>query len=151
MAYAAYSDLLARYRKFAEDIGDSSAAMSTWITPAEREIEGRLAEKFSLPFASTPTVVKTLILDTAMVHWLASRDPERATALREMIDAQLTRITEGKEGIVLSATETIFATEGAGVVYHTQSGFKPVFDMRDSIDQHVDSDRTDAEDDADDG
>jgi len=147
--YATWKHLANRYRAFADDLGDASIVNSHHIAPSEAQVEGRLAAKFTVPFEGVPLQVRELVLDLTYLRWLTPRDLARAADLRTDIDGRIARLLDGTDSLVLEDGTTVTA-DGAGAVHHTRAGYKPVFDMRDAEDQHVDPDLLDdldAEDD----
>ena len=147
--YVNQGDLVRRYRIFNE-IGDAPLVNSTFIAPAEAEIEGRLAAKYSVPFTGSPLKVRALVLDLVWAKYMRTRDPAMAAAMVEDINRQIADLLSGDEVIVLEDGTSVGPSGTDDRFFHTQAGYKPIFDVRPAEDQRIDPDRLEAEYDEDD-
>jgi len=147
--YANYGDLERRYPSFAADFrGGAPNANSHAIYYAERQLESFLAEQYAIPLPTTAAIVKDLVIDLTYHNGMLGKNDKVTDPLWEWISERIEKLKNGDMAIVLD-DNTVTRPAETNAVYHNMKGYKPVHDMRDADEQHVDTDRLDAEEDAD--
>jgi hypothetical protein len=123
------------------------------VSYAENAVDGMLSPGFSVPFTegAAPEGVNDLCIDEAYRRLLLGRNSERAKELQEDIERRVKALLSGEAHLVDTDGTVEAATSTRGQVWSETMNYKPTFDMRDAEEQHIDPDRLDAEDDADDG
>lgn len=148
-AYIEAADLVKRYPT--ADTYGGADELEEGIAYAENAVNGMLAPGFSVPFTtgSAPQGVKDLTIDEAYRRLLMGRNSERAKELQEDIERRVKSLLGGDSHLVDTDGSTIVATSTSGQVWSETMDYKPTFDMRDTEEQHIDPQRLDDEDDAD--
>jgi len=135
--YIDWNDVAGRYPRISER-GGANEVGSAYIDYAEVEIEGRLT-KFTKPFSSNNLTVKDLAIDLTYAKMMTTRDSEKATEMRDILDARMTRLNSGEEDMMTSSGD-ILANDVSNVWCETED-YTPVFGMGDVTDFQVDSAR----------
>lgn len=143
------AELLAKYPL--ASTYSNEAGRAAFLERAEDAVEGRLAIAFSLPFAESYKLLKDLILDESYRLLIVGREgldsfaKDLATRTSETIKG----LVDGSIAFITAAGAAVYASSSASIGSTTRD-YKPPFDMRDEIDQHIDTDQQDdAEDDDD--
>lgn len=125
-SYATWSaDILQRYRFLVEAASLSAAdAEAAWIGPAEREIEGRLAARFTMPASSNNLTMRDLTIDLAASYMEDPNAPEVAQRLRDRVDKAITDLLAGRRLMMTSSGTVQPSTRGA---WSTTQGYTPAF------------------------
>lgn len=150
MGYSTVDKFLAAYPKL-NNFG--SATIQSYLDDAAAEIDSFLSGVVSLPLSSPyPPLVLKLEKDLAAVGLLrrnlaeASKDAA-IERVREDAIAALEEIRDGKR-VLVSATGTALTPTAGGGLWSSVEDYTPTFGVGDIEDAKVDTDRTDAEEDA---
>lgn len=141
MRYTSWDAITARYPGVAK-IAQAGADRieSTYIDGAEAELDARLAARYVVPLASTPTLAPSIIQDIATdlayhkIAWM-TLPSDQAKALRDYIEGRILGLVDGVLSIVSSGT--VLAPVSVGVWGTNQSfpniaNIDPVEDWRTS-------------------
>lgn len=101
MSYINWADLVARYKKVAEDY-DEDESVKGFIEGAEGEIDARLAVRYTVPFNPVPAIIKDLAIDMAYYRMYWKSDGEGQ--LRDFIERRIGALVTGSATIVVSGT-----------------------------------------------
>lgn len=108
--YTSWSDVVRRYPKTSTvSEAEATAMEAAFISGAEAEVDARLARVYTVPFASTPTLAPSIIVDIATdlayyKIWFLKLEEEQAQRLRDDIDRRLDALACGSMTIVTSGT-----------------------------------------------
>jgi phage gp36-like protein len=132
MSYIQWSEVVARYRKVAEDY-DNPEAQNGFIGGAESEIDARLAHRYTVPFTPVPAAIKDLAIDMAYYRMIWRDDDSKK--LKDFIDSRLNAYASGSATLV---------TSGAALATNAQAwaqydGIRTVFGPDDPINYSVSS------------
>lgn len=142
--YIDWGDVVDRHPVMS-NVGDAIKMESTHILPAENEVDARLAPVFTVPFSSNNATAADLAIQLVYLRAGFLKE-DNWTNYKSYIDERFDRLLDGSEAMLTSSGDVI-SSQDATVAYHTHAGYKPVFDLTDTIDQEVDPDLVDAEDD----
>lgn len=131
--YIDWSHVVGRY-KDAIKLADANAVGSYWLQHAEALVDARLASRYTVPFANTPTLTPLLIQDLAIdVCYLKIMvAKKRKKELIDDVEARFTGLLNG----------TILLTDSGGVIggqsniawaensYHTSFGMDSPLNWR---------------------
>lgn len=140
MTYATFEELLLRDSTY-HDYSPESVNSGT-IYFAERDVEARLAQGYTVPFTAAHPTVKDLTLMESL--WRLERDLSRKTQMREELDARYGRLLSGTE-ILMTGSGGLAPSGAALEPWSPLTDYKPTFDTRAPEDQRIDPDRQDAE------
>ena len=132
----------------------NSASIAFYIDQAENEINGYLANNYTLPFSASPPMITTLsteyslvkILERFFTHEGGSQNAWVAERKKYIIDT-LNKLNEGTLGLVTSSGELLVYNSGDTIFSNTME-YDPTFTMLDETLQQIDSDRLEDEYDA---
>ena len=128
MAYITYEELVIRYPVIETKSLIESDVSSYMMHYAEKEVESRLAARYSIPFSAAHPTIKDLCFDMAYYKALFPADPDKAEKIMEALDKRFDRILEGTEKIITGSG--FMDPEGAGVdIWSTVEDYHPVFSM----------------------
>lgn len=130
-----WDDLLIRYPKVSQ-VGDAKDVNSAFIAFAENEINGLLADFFTVPFSSNNMTAKDLAVELAYAR-LGVVKISDADKIREMVYKRINRIIEGKERMVLD-DGTVLGSVG-DAIYSSDSNYHHTFGVGHIEDMFVDS------------
>ena len=124
MAYATFSDFSTRYAT-----GMSEADLSSHYLPfASSRLEALLAPYFTVPFSGNNLTARDLAMDLAYVLILQrSKEPKDSAALREHVEGRIAALAEGKESMITTSGEAIFALSAHVDVWSNTMDGAPVF------------------------
>lgn len=128
------------------DINDND--IEFFIRQKENIIDLKLAQRYTLPFSSTPPVIETVATECSFIGILdryftaetkSNNDWReiRATACNSILDA----LSDGSISLVNSAGEIIDQRTDIGGIQSNTSGYEPTFNRLDETLQQEDSDR----------
>ena len=132
----------------------NSASIAFYIDQAENEINGYLANNYTLPFSASPPMITTLsteyslvkILERFFTQEVGSQNAWVAERKKYIIDT-LNKLNEGTLGLVTSSGELLGYNSGDTIFSNTME-YDPTFTMLDETLQQIDSDRLEDEYDA---
>ncbi len=132
----------------------NSASIAFYIDQAENEINGYLANNYTLPFSASPPMITTLsteyslvkILERFFTQEVGSQNAWVAERKKYIIDT-LNKLNEGTLGLVTSSGELLVYNSGDTIFSNTMQ-YDPTFTMLDETLQQIDSDRLNDEYDA---
>jgi len=132
----------------------NSASIAFYIDQAENEINGYLANNYTLPFSASPPMITTLsteyslvkILERFFTQEVGSQNAWVAERKKYIIDT-LNKLNEGTLGLVTSSGELLVYNSGDTIFSNTME-YDPTFTMLDETLQQIDSDRLEDEYDA---
>ena len=125
--YATFSDCAVRYpviSKWSPSI--ISDVNSNLIYYAEKELDGRLASHFTVPFSDTPPTISDLTIDHVYLKMLRSRDLEKASEFEKVFEARIKRIKEGEEYIFTGSGTTNAPVAPGGEIWSNTKDYYPV-------------------------
>lgn len=139
MPYANWEALIARYPEF-NKLGGNQEVNSSYIHPAERELDSRLGIFFTVPFSSNNYTATDLTLEIVYARYYQTLNPDKAELKQKYIDSRITALISGNAAMIASSGGVIGAIEGAtGIAYSNTMSYHPVFGMGDIADFHADS------------
>lgn len=143
--YAVYSgDVINRYPRCLTDSRAATLVDSTYLLPAEAEVDARLGARFSVPFSSNNMTVKDLVIDMTMLRMGTYK--ERDEELRAAVDARIKALLDGTM-VMVTASGTVASYAASGVISTTMS-YHPVFGVGSVTDMEPDEQRVEDEDNA---
>ncbi len=132
----------------------TSSQIAFYIDQAENEVNGHLVNGYTLPFSSTPPIIRTLSTEYSLVKILqrfftqeVGSDNAYVAQRLDAVKEYLTQINSGDIGLYNSSLELIPYNAGDTIFSNTMN-FNPTFTMLDESLQQIDSDRLDDELDA---
>jgi len=148
--YATYSDCSVRYPILSKwNPSSVSAVNSDLVYYAEKEIDGRLASHFAVPFTDVPPTISDLTIDYVYLKMLRSRDLDKAAEFEKILDARIERLKEGEEYIFTESGTTIAPAGASDGVWSNTKDYYPVHSILDADSPYAgfDSDMIDDEED----
>lgn len=139
--YATWSgDVLARYPLLSRVNSDAAAADSAYLAPSERQLESKLAPRYSVPFVNTGSnaTVKDLVIDMV---WLKAHNPyddKRSKAMRDDLDKRCEALLRGKAHMIGTDGVSLGTSDISGA-YSTTMQYPPTFGHGDIQDFRVSS------------
>lgn len=141
--YIDYDDVVDRYPMLKTGIGNAPQ-LTTDITYAEKELNGRFASHFSVPFSGPHPTIMDICIDLTYYRSIRIKDPDLAEKFKEGIIGRIDGIKAGDEYIYTGSNTTITANaDGANEIWSTTEDYHPTFSMLDAENQYsqVDSSR----------
>ena len=156
MAYCTQQDLRQEYRDL-DEFEMISEDVDAFIAKSAATIDSHLALSYSVPFTavpSTPPIIREIAKDLSLVYiftrhytqekrnssdWVNQRREDAFDLLERLSDANDSLSIVTSSGLVIGTSTTQQQILGQ------RENDKPVFDMRDLIDQRIDPDRLEAE------
>lgn len=136
MNYATFSDFNARY---ATRLGEAEVT-SHYLPFASTRLNGLLGGAFTVPFSSNNQTARDLTIDLAYLMVLQrSKEPQDHQALDQAVQGRITGLLEGREAMMTTSGEALFAEAARQVVWSSTARFRTVFDLRDAKLQSVDA------------
>jgi hypothetical protein len=127
MSYATFSDFAARYatRLSADEVG------SDYLPYAAARLEGWLAPYFTVPFSNNNVTARDLTIDLAYLLLLQrSKEPRDAQPLAAAVQARLDGLAAGREAMITSSGDALFADVARGGVWGSTAGADPRLGLR---------------------
>lgn len=121
-----WSDVNRRYPETLK-LSDATTADSSWVPFAVAELHARLASGFTVPFSSNNMTAKDLAIDLAFAKVYRFKDNEKAAAVMEYVEAQITALLDGNMSMITTSGGTL--TTAGGPVYNTNGTYHPVYGM----------------------
>ena len=129
----------------------NSASIAFYIDQAENEINGYLANNYTLPFSSSPPMITTLSTEYSLVKILERFFTQEVGSTNAWVEERkkyivdtLNKINDGTLGLVTSSGELIVYNAGDTIFSNTMN-YTPTFTMLDETLQQIDSDRLEDE------
>tara|TARA_Y100001972_G_C7578579_1_gene290245 strand:+ start:225 stop:725 length:501 start_codon:yes stop_codon:yes gene_type:complete len=153
-SYTTVENVLDLYPRVGSLSTVSSSNISFYIDQAENEINGHLINGYTLPFSSTPPIVRTLSTEYSLVKILQRFFTQEVGSTNVYVQQRLDdvkdylqKINTGDIGLYTSSLELIPYNPGDTIFSNTMN-YDPTFTMIDETYQVIDSDRMDDELDA---
>jgi phage gp36-like protein len=132
----------------------ASALVAQAITDAEAEIDGYVANRYSLPFSSVPVQVSAIADSLACYYtylYVYSADNMNRNAFSEgqstRYEIQLNKlkaIADGEVVLTVSGGGVVEQASSSSMVISANQSYTPIFDVDTSTSWGIDSDRSDA-------
>ena len=129
----------------------NSASIAFYIDQAENEINGYLANNYTLPFSSSPPMITTLSTEYSLVKILERFFTQEVGSTNAWVEERkkyivdtLNKINDGTIGLVTNSGELIVYNAGDTIFSNTMT-YNPTFTMLDETLQQIDSDRLEDE------
>lgn len=152
--YTTVPNVLSLYPRVGSLASVNSASIAFYIDQAENEINGYLANNYTLPFSSSPPLVTTLSTEYSLVKILERFFTQEVGSKNEWVEERkkylldtFNKINNGDIGLVTSSGELIVYNSGDTIFSNTMN-YNPTFTMLDETLQQIDSDRLEDEHDA---
>ena len=152
--YTTVPNVLSLYPRVGSLASVNSASIAFYIDQAENEINGYLANNYTLPFSSSPPLVTTLSTEYSLVKILERFFTQEVGSKNEWVEERkkylldtFNKINNGDIGLVTSSGELIVYNSGDTIFSNTMT-YNPTFTMLDETLQQIDSDRLEDEHDA---
>lgn len=131
-----WADVLVRYPEL-DKLPTIGAVSDNVIASAEARVHSRLASRYTVPFSSNNLAAADLVIDMVYIQTQMTRQPEKATALREDVDSRISALLDGTSQMALD-DGTVLAAVG-DTVWSNTGDYHPTFGMSDPIVQEIDS------------
>lgn len=137
MRYINWADVTGRYRDAAK-VADATDGANYWIVSAEGEVDARLASKYSVPFANTPTLAPDIVRDLSidLAYFKMTVGKEGAKELKKYIDERFKGLLDGTISIVSSGGTVV---DQAVSAWSNREGYHSSFGVDDPVNWHVSS------------
>jgi phage gp36-like protein len=152
--YTTVPNVLSLYPRVGSLATVNSSSISFYIDQAENEINGYLANNYTLPFSASPPLVTTLSTEYSLVKILERFFTQEVGSKNEWVEERkkyivdtLSKINDGTIGLVTNSGELIVYNSGDTIFSNTMT-YNPTFTMLDETLQQIDSDRLEDEHDA---
>lgn len=139
--YIEWDDIVARYEKIGT-LGGAAELGSSYIDYVERQVEGLLASRYSVPFSSNNITVKDLCIELSYIR-MSGHKSEKAKEMREVFMERIERLKNGEELMMTDSYEVIYAT--GEPVWSTTQDYHSVFVMDDIEFSVIDSNQIEDE------
>jgi hypothetical protein len=124
-----WTDVLARYGELDKlPNGTSPEVQANLILNAEAVVHGRLASRYSVPFSSSNYTARDLCVDQLYVQTQTARQPEKAKAVADSLNARITALLSGAAQMIAS-DGTVASTMVGDTVWSSTADYHPVFGM----------------------
>jgi len=149
--YTEAEDLRKLYREIdSAKLNDND--LEFYIRFAEAEIDGVLANRYTLPFSETPQLVRDMSAELSLIKVLdryftgqAQDENDWRNTRKEELDRLLAGVNSGTISLVSSAGTVIQPADGLVYVTSTTEDYTPTFGVGDVINEEVDPDRIEDE------
>jgi phage gp36-like protein len=137
MRYIDWADVTGRYLDAAK-ITDSSDAQRNWINGAEAEVDARLASRYVVPFANTPTLCPDMIRDLTvdLTYFKMSVGRIDTDPLKKYLDERFKGLLDGTLTITTSAGEV---EDSSLLAWSDRDGYGTSFGIDDPVNWNVSS------------
>ena len=149
--YTTVPNVLSLYPRVGSLASVNSASIAFYIDQAENEINGYLANNYTLPFSSSPPMITTLSTEYSLVKILERFFTQEVGSTNAWVEERkkyivdtLSKINDGTLGLVTSSGELIVYNAGDTIFSNTMN-YTPTFTMLDETLQQIDSDRLEDE------
>ena len=136
--YTDYARVTARYPDSAKSIS-ADVMEPQFITPAEAELDGRLAPAYSVPFGATPETspdtIVDLATDMAYIKAVGIRS-KNGKPIADAVDATITRLLKGTQLLYFNGQLLPPLSTGGG--WSSTAGFGSSFGMDNPLNWEVD-------------
>lgn len=143
ITYATYSEYTAVYSLKGLSV---EAVNSTWLPYGALRVNEALGGYFTVPFSTNNQTARDLSIHYARLGQLErTRNQDDSQELLESINSRITMIQCGNAPMITDSGDAFFADASATAdAWSTTQDYKPLFDMRDPLDQRVDPDLIDS-------
>lgn len=129
--YITYADLVLRYDVLKTWADSQAEVNSGLIYYAEIELNSLMASHFSVPFSAAHPTIKDLCMDLAYYKSLVTKDPEKASDVREAIIGRIENIKKGDEYIYTGSGTVIEPTGKSQEIWSPYDDHHATFSMLD--------------------
>jgi hypothetical protein len=138
MRYIDWSHAAGRYTELAKLAG-ATEMQESWIDGAEAVIDARLALKYTVPFANTPTLTPPVIRDLAidLTYYKAMLGKKQAEALGKDIEARFTSLLNGT--MIVTDASGAPLDDGASLLWTDRAGYHSSFGSDDPVEYDISS------------
>ena len=143
--FIGWDDVVSRYSVARSASAGAKDMDEQHIKPAEREVEGRLAAAFGVPFSSTNETAKDLSIDATFLRLAVFKSKKEREAAVAAFDARIKRLLAGAEAMIVSSSNDFVTPIYASVgdPWSNTKDYQPTFRQTgDFIDYVVDSQQT---------
>jgi hypothetical protein len=110
----------------------NSPMLNDEIGYAEKELNGRMATHFSVPFSGAHPTIKDLAIDLTYYRTVRLKDPEKAEKFKGAILGRIDDIKSGNEYIYTDSNTTIAPDSTKGnEIWSNMEDYEPTFSMLD--------------------
>lgn len=124
-----WSDVNGRYPETLK-LADATQANSSWVPYAISELNAKLSSRFTVPFSENNMTAKDLAIDMAFARVYRYKDSEKAKAVTEYVNEQISDLLSGKMSMMTSSGESVSGTGGLFYSttenYHNVHGIGPI-------------------------
>jgi len=138
--YIEFDDVIKRYRRV--DTKGGADEVDPLIVFAENMLDGMLGSHFVVPFSSNNATARDLAIDVTYWYCIRFTDEKKAEKVMNYLKGITDKLRDGKVQMMTDSQEVINASNG-GAVYSNTKDFTPIFDVDQTINHGVDSDRID--------
>ena len=141
MSIVKWDDVTKRYSSLEKLTGGAEALTPAYIVPAEAEVTGRLAPRFTVPFSSNNVTFKDLVIDLVRAKGGSFKEEERKEMLED-IDSRLKRLFMGQEAMVTvdsAGAYSMLYADLSNAVWGSTQDYPPAFGRGEFIDFEVSS------------
>lgn len=132
--YINWADLIGRYPSL-DTIGGASEIGSSWIGYIENQVDGLLAENYTVPFSNNNVTVKDLCIELVYARIGTLKIKESASIKKDIMD-RVKRLNDGTEKMLDSSGTTIEMV--ADAIWSETGDYAPTFDKGNILYQEVD-------------
>lgn len=126
-----WPDVVARYPEMDKlPSGTSPEIQANLILMAEASVHSKLSSRYSVPFSSSNYTARDLAIDTLYVQNQLSRQPEKAQAVQDSLDARIKALLSG-EAQMITAAGAVASTMVGDTIWSSSQNYPPVFGMSD--------------------
>ena len=142
MAVTAYATVAEFNTRFPNTQIPDADLSGYWLPHGALRVNEALGSCFSIPFGSNNETAKDISLSYA---WLGLMVRTRPTAdsqeIKREVEKRVADICSGSAPMVLTDGTAIYADSTGDQIYSNTMRYKPTFDVRPALRQHVDPDR----------
>lgn len=111
--YVEWDDVIRRYSQLSRLNRGSVELNDSFIAPAERELDSRLAGFFTVPFSTTNQTAIDLVIDITFYRAGLGKEKDR-TVLKKDLDNRINMLKDGEAAMMISSTNGTITAEFSG-------------------------------------
>lgn len=133
MPYITVTELKNRFPQFDRwNEGSETLINSVMIYYSEIELNSRLADMFTVPFAAAHPTVKDLTMQIARYRLYEDMDAKKAADYKKIIDGRIEAIRKGEEFIYTESSTILEPAGAANEIWSNTDEYHPVHSMLDA-------------------
>lgn len=105
--------------------GNSDELARSYIPQAESELNGYLAQNYTVPFSPVPPLINDLCVDLVYYKLAIVKEPKQAEAIKKYFDARIAELQAGTLTLVSSGTTLESQANWASISADHHSVFGP--------------------------